>query len=166
MIFTAALIITSGYWFLVGALALGMLWLIIRIARELWSFRFFRKVVKWSGIVTGALFILAVGTADPESPLGRHAPLLALVIFSPFILLVFIQVCFMVYHTLMHGDPFYDSSVYEEVGRNHKERSRGVITLDMYTHSRKKMCPICKRLTRCKVYDGRKGGIPYHIHRD
>lgn len=125
-----------------------------------------KKIVKWSAYIAVAVVVLTFSAADPESDASSiFAYVIAAILLIPAGILLLLQLSFWAYHALMHGDPFYDPAVDAETRRNRKDGQRGIISLDMYTFSRKKMCPVCKRMTRCKVGGTKPGQIPYHIHR-
>lgn len=125
-----------------------------------------RKILQSVLLISFGVIVIIFAGSDEGSWQGQFIGYAALVVIGlPASVMLFLQICFWAYHWLTHGDPFYDPAVYAETRRDRKDGQRGIISLDMYTFSRKKMCPICKRMTRCKVYDGGKGGVPYHIHR-
>lgn len=125
------------------------------------SNRKFRKFLTWSTyiIAFGATLILA--TANPASANNAIIVAIAVILVSPVALVIAVQLCFWTYHWMRHGDPFYEPG---DVDRRCNQK--GFITLDMYRHDTKKLCPICKRKTHCSFNSGKDGSIPFHRQRN
>lgn len=78
------------------------------------------------------------------------------VVFGPLILLALLQICFLAYHAIKHGDPFYERPL---------ESERRVVYVNEGPKREKKMCPICKRPTNCKM-SPKGASIPFHVIRN
>lgn len=117
-----------------------------------------KTIKKWlirAVLTAGAITLLAFTDAPPNSVQGNIAAYATLIIFSPFLIGLFLVICFWIYHWLKHGDPFYESGDPVKViyrGEYPKKRE-------------KKLCPICKIPTMCRVTKSKNGRMYVHVVR-
>lgn len=150
--FSASLLFTFSYYAFIAAIA----WLVFRSIKP--AIRFFRRFRGFfKGLVWPLVGISILSLSVAEGPMVYVAVALLLAILTPLFLLFFMQIVFWSYHAIKHQDPFYESG-----------DSRGIKFINRGGESgrpnSKKMCPICKRPSRCKVSP--KGApIAFHIIR-
>ena len=117
-----------------------------------------KTIKKWSIrlVVTVGLINLLIFTDAPAgSWQANTAAYATVIIFSPFLIGLFLVMSFWVYHWLKHGDPFYESGDPVKViyrGEYPKKREN-------------KICPICKIPTRCRVTKSKDGKMWVHVMR-
>lgn len=146
------IIITLAYWLLNAVVAYLLFRGIRRVIRLLRRHRKSAHLLLWPAL--GAV-VLALSVSTGYA--AGFTAALAIAIFSPLMLLALVQIAFWLYHAFKHGDPFYEP----DDARNVRVIYRG----DEAKKRQKKMCPICKRPTRCKV-SPRGAPIPFHVIRD
>ena len=153
--FTADLAITLSLW----AALFGLSWLLVRVGGILWAMPRVRKYLKRVFYIIAAVVVLLLGSADPESRAAHVAVVLALILFAPIAILIFIQFAFWTYHALKHGNPFYERE-------DHPDAPEDNDRPDFYHGEKrqKKYCPICKRNSGCRIGRGRSG-ISFHVVR-
>lgn len=153
MPFASALLITLSYWTLVLSVSAFIMYSV----RYIYKTRWFRKLAWYSLLTGGAILIFLFSIADTESQAMKLIPLVAGIFLLPFALLALLQICFWAYHTVMHGNPFYEPFLGSE---------KRVIFINETPKRVKKMCPICKRPTRCRVSRSIGLGSWIHVQRD
>lgn len=119
-------------------------------------FNKYSRAIKIIGIIIliPVLFII-VGNED-TSVVSMIELTVSILLFSPFILLGFFQICIWGYHFVKHGDMFYES----------KRLREEVIEKESVKRKQKKMCPICKRPTYCRVTWAKGMKCFVHVVRD
>lgn len=149
--FAADIAITLAMWVAVALLA----WYVYRMSRRVIRFiRWHPAIIKWVVIPVAAIALAWVCASSAGVDI---AVVLWLTFCAPFVLLILAQISFWGYHAVRHGDAFYEVDDRRDVriiyrGEEAKKRT-------------KKLCPICKRPTRCRI-SPRGASIPYHIIRD
>lgn len=94
-----------------------------------------------------SLYPIVIFLSGSTNPIvEKYAIWITLIVFSPYLIFLFLQICFWMYHWMAHGDPFYESPTEDE-----RRGKVGMSFRDSAKKRQKNMCPICKRQTSCKV---------------
>lgn len=151
--FLASVLITLTLWMLVGIVA----WLLVRLIGKYWRYRGVRRwTYRIVAILASIAFLLFVSSDDPK--VQQISGWVAFTVIAlPTIVFLFLQGAFWAYHWLIHGDPFYEAPLLGE--RGYRESFSGEQT----KRRKKKMCPICKRMTFCRVNRSIRLGTWIHV---
>ncbi len=106
----------------------------------------------------GAVLIaaLVLSMAPDGSVASNISAALTVLLFSPLLLLGVLVVCFMVYHTIAHGDPLHETRTGNWLRPSDRPREAVVVR-----KRKTKWCPVCLAKTTCRnTYNARlKMGI-------
>lgn len=96
--------------------------------------------------------------AESGNMIAGHVVMTAAYIIAAIIgVILFIQICFWVYQWMVFGHP---------LNEGYEGQRTTIVYRDHRQNKPKKMCPICKRPTRCTIKKSDNGKFWVHVHKE